>query len=53
MLGKDDSDLSRAATKEERRGMFRGEGYKVKFIDFGFERGQIVGLRTERRQDAS
>ena len=35
---------SNAQTKEE-RGRLRGEGGKIKFVDFGFERSQVVGFR--------
>ena len=38
--------------KKEESERLRGEGDKIKFIDFGFERWQVVGFRkTRRRQD--
>ena len=33
--------------KESER--LRGEGHQIKFIDLGFERWQVVGLRKARR----
>ena len=36
----------------EKRERLRGKGYKIKFIDLRFERGQVVRLRKGRlRQD--
>ena len=39
--------------KKEESGRLRGEGDEIKFIDLGFESGQVVGFRKgRRRQDA-
>ena len=38
--------------KKEEREMLRGEGDQINFIDLRFERGQVVGFRKARRQDA-
>ena len=38
--------------KKEESGRLRGEIYHIKFIDFGFERWQVVRFREARgRQD--
>ena len=38
--------------KKEESEKLRGERDQIKFIDFGFERGQVVRFRKARRQDA-
>lgn len=35
--------------KEEKSRRLRAEGYKLKFIDLGFERGKVVGFGEGRR----
>ena len=37
--------------KKEESKQLRGERDKIKFIDLGFERWQVVGFRKARRQD--
>ena len=37
--------------KKEESEQLRGERDKIKFIDLGFERWQVVGLRKARRED--
>ena len=36
--------------KKEKSERLRGERDKIKFIDLGFERWQVVGLRKARRR---
>ena len=36
--------------KKEESERLRGEGHKIKFIDLGFERGQVVGFGKGRWQ---
>ena len=36
--------------KKERSKRLRGERDQIKFIDLGFERWQVVGLRKARRR---
>ena len=52
MLGKGHDGLYKALTKEERRKRKAksGERDQIKFIDLGFERWQVVGLRNARRR---
>ena len=55
MLGKGHGGLYNTSTKEEerkKRKAKRRERDQIKFIDLGFERWQVVRLRTARgRQD--
>ena len=52
MLKKGHCGLYKAPTKEERKGRLGGEGDKIKFIDLGFERWQVLGfVKGRRRQD--
>ena len=53
MLGKGHGGLYKAPLrKKEENERLRGEGCQLKFIDFRFERRQIIGLRKSRkRQD--
>ena len=53
MLGKDHGGIYKAATTEESERL-KGEGGKVEFIYFKFERGQVARFRkARRRQHAS